>query len=344
MKRSTVFAIWLLSSLACEHTTQPSSDSGPLIAFVTDRNNPSPHEGPTGMLDIYTMRSDGSHQLNLTSSDANDADPCFSSDGSRIVFRSDRSGNSSIYVMNVDGSNLRRLTADTGVIDTKPRFSPDDSRIAFVRISGVSEIVLVNAEGVPYQTSLVSGQSFDGPLFSPDGSQLAYAAFVDDNYEIFVIETQGGPPKRLTNNASFDALGEFSPDGSKICFFSDRDGQSQIYIMDADGGNQKNLSNSFTTDLGPCFSPDGTQILFDRDLDHRDIYVMDLDGGNQVNLTNGNSSNAGARFSPDGRKIVFGTNRDGNYEVYLMNRDGSNQRNLTNSPGVDGGALFQPTS
>lgn len=69
------------------------------------------------------MNPDGSEQTNLTNSPAADGFPAWSPDGSRIIFNSDRDGNSEIYTMDVDGSDLTRVT-DNAEHDDWPRWQP----------------------------------------------------------------------------------------------------------------------------------------------------------------------------------------------------------------------------
>jgi len=72
------------------------------IAFLSERD---------GNLEIYVMKADGSNQTRITNNPAGDLDPCFSPDGTKIAFASERDGGlGEIYVMKADGSNQTRLT------------------------------------------------------------------------------------------------------------------------------------------------------------------------------------------------------------------------------------------
>jgi TolB protein len=69
------------------------------------------------------MSADGSNPMNLTNNSAKDTDPCWSPDGTKIAFASDRDGNLEIYTMAVDGSNITRLT-DNAAEDSSPTWKP----------------------------------------------------------------------------------------------------------------------------------------------------------------------------------------------------------------------------
>ncbi len=117
--------------------------------------------------------------------------------------------------------------------------------------------------------------------------RIAFASDVDGDWEIYLMDADGGNSVRLTHSRRSDYYPFWSPDGTKIAFFSNRDGNSEIYVMDADGGNQKRLTDNPATDKAPCWSPDGTRIAFNSNRDgNYEIYVMDVDGNNPMNLTN----------------------------------------------------------
>jgi TolB protein len=132
-------------------------------------------------VDIWKSRPDGSQAVNLTSdSSANDAWPDFSPDGRRIVFRSARDGNQEIYLMNADGTGVRRLTWHEAT-DTMPAFSSRGDRIAFTsQRDGDYEIYILqlNADGSPGQLERVTnspGRDMH-PRFSPDDKWLLFTS------------------------------------------------------------------------------------------------------------------------------------------------------------------------
>ena len=120
-------------------------------------------------------------------------------------------------------------------------------------------------------------------------ARIAFMSDRDWNWEIYVMDNDGGNPQNITNNPGDDKDPSWSPNGKRIAFSSTKNRQTDIYVMDADGGNRRNITNHPDRDWNPSWSPDGKRIAFvssrTRDL-NRDIYVMDANGGNPRNLTN----------------------------------------------------------
>ena len=284
----------------------------------------------------------------------------------KIVFSSDRDGNWEIYVMDADGGNQRRLTNNPGR-DRSPSWSPDGKRIVFVSNKDghvrndrpTAEIYVMDADG-GNQRNLTNNPDRDiSPSWSPDGKRIAFVSdrAVDGgeavhNYEIYVMDADGGNLQRLTNNLTEDEYPSWSPDGKRIAFSARRDGHFEnelgityeIYVMDTDGENEQRLTENRNNDWNPSWSPDGKRIAFmsDRkgDAVSFDIYIMNADGGNQQKLTNNRGWDGSPSWSPDGKRIAFMSYRDRNRvghntEIYVMDADGGNLQNLTNNPHAD---------
>ena len=215
----------------------------------------------------------------------------------QIAFVSNRAGDHiiyKIYVMDANGKNLRRLT-DNHHSELEPSWSPGGKRIAFV--SGRDrnlEIYVMDTNGRNQRNLSNNPVNDRHPSWSPDGKHIAFTSSGDRkiadlhaNWQIYVMDTDGGNRRNLTKNASRDENPSWSPDGKRIAFDSYRDGNHEIYVMDTDGKNQRNLTNNPSKDRDPSWSPDGKRIAFSSNRARKkpEIYVMDADGGNPRNLT-----------------------------------------------------------
>ncbi|MGH2974699.1 MAG: TolB family protein [Solirubrobacterales bacterium] len=192
--------------------------------------------------DIFVMRSDGSHQKNLTQTPASEYSASFSPDGRHILFESDRTGKDQLYLMKADGSDQRRIISDPHDNDD-PVFFPSGEKVAFTRYAnGSSEIYTVRLDGTHLHRVTVNSRPDYFPDVSPDGKSIAFNENLSqDNPELYVMRADGSHKQRLTNTSQgreFDAT--FSPDGSKIAF--DRSttamGDYDVAMMNADGTDQ----------------------------------------------------------------------------------------------------------
>ncbi len=153
-------------------------------------------------------------------------------------------------------------------------------------------------------------------------TKIAFTCWRDGNFDICVIDGDGGNEVRLTDDPAKDREPSWSPDGTRIAFNRDH----HIYVMDSDGRNLIELTGG----RNPAWSPHGTKIAFTRYQALKEqVWIMDADGGNQVPLTHW-GMNYDPAWSADGVRIAFVTRRrHPGYEIYAMDSDGSNQVRLT---------------
>jgi TolB protein len=109
--------------------------------------------------------------------------------------------------------------------------------------------------GVETQITHSPGWCYD-PVFSPDGSRIAYVSSESGNDEIYTTGIDGSNPQRLTTNVwEWDKHPSWSPDGRQIVFVSNRDvGRRQLWIMNADGSEQRPLFASPQEDWDPVWA------------------------------------------------------------------------------------------
>jgi serine/threonine protein kinase len=261
--------------------------------------------------------------------------------GGRIAFVSNRDGNNEIYVMNADGSGVKRLTINQAD-DASPSWSPDGTAIVFVSNRDSNyEVYVMNDDGADV-TRLTNSQSADwGASWSPGGSRIAFVSDRDGDDDIYVTSLDGTGERNLTGNTADDWWPCWSPDGKRIAFVSDRDGGSEIYAMDADGSNVDRLTNDSGFDLS--WSPDGIHIAFVSERDGNwEVYVMNADGSGQRNLTNNPAQDWWPWWSPDGGQTLFVSDRDGDHDIYVTNADGGDVTHLTNNTDWDACPCWSP--
>ena len=254
----------------------------------------------------------------------------------RIVFTSNRSGNFDIWVMNADGSGLQQLTTTRGG-DRIPAWSPDGSKIVFMKASFNPDLYVMNANGTNVLRLTDAVDEDCCPDWSPDGSKIVFhSRRANQQFDIYVMNADGSNERVLASHPGYDGTATWSHDGSKIVFRTTRFNGNDIAVMNADGSNVRRITTGGRLNRVPQWSPVDDRILFASNRTGNDeIYVVNADGSGLRQLTFSPAREDEPEWSPDGRKILFSSTRDGNEELYVMNADGSSPVRLTNHPGVD---------
>jgi len=207
-------------------------------------------------MEIWSSHRDGAQLKRLTNAKGYDAEASYSPDGKLIVFCSNRHAYSEslstdeqkrletdksyfcdLYLMNADGSKVKRLTRTKGY-DGGPFFSPDGQRIVWRRFdeSGViANIFTMKLDGSDVRQLTDFGCMSWAPYFHPSDDYVIFTAnkLGFENFELFIVDALGQrEPVRVTFKEGFDGLPVFSPDGQKLCWTSGRtsDQKSQLFM------------------------------------------------------------------------------------------------------------------
>jgi hypothetical protein len=279
-------------SPADELALELERQSGPVIAFAR------PGKG------IFTISPDGSNEAQVTT-EPTDTAPALSPDGKKIAFSGIRDGSQGLFVANIDGTELKRLTQNQ-LRGGDPAWSPDGTKIAF-------SSSVTNEQGRP-------------------------------SVQLFVMNADGSGVQRVTTGAGGSAAGalfaSWSPDGSSIAFEGLGATGTGICTVAVTGGPGTcvKLPNwpHIAAGTEPAWSPDGTLLAFDvqrASIDSQGNGVPDWNGVGTVGLGGGEPTQlvelgSSASWSPDGSQLVFVLAGD----LYIVSADGSNMRQLTRTP------------
>lgn len=260
------------------------------------------------------------------------------------------SGIYQIYKVNLDGTGLTQLTFDPNLLyNDWPRWSPDGSKIAFVRGLGyeINQITIMDSDGSNIRG--ISNPWYESykPAWSPDGSKLAYSQYIiwTAMPEIFYADTasiDGSLETRVTYLYGTAYNPHWSSDGSKIYFQSGTVAGSlgvsygNFFSIDTATGNIERFStDAIDNESNGHLSPDETQIVFFMGPygSNRRIYRTDINLSFIDTLTGG-PQDTDPRWSNDGSKIIFIKDESSDplyqcYNIYVMNPDGSDLIHVT---------------
>jgi TolB protein len=228
-----------------------------------------------------------------------------------------------------------KLTGERGVFST---------RIAYVVKQGSRfELRVADADGHGAQAILISPEPIVSPVWSPDGTRMAYVSFQNKKPILFVQSlTARQQPAPVANYKGSNSAPAWSPDGRHLAAVLTKDGSSQIYLMNADGSGLRRISFSGVIDTEPFFTPNGQSIYFTSDRGGSpQIYRMPSGGGEAMRVTFEGDYNVSPRVSPDGRFLAYISRISGRFQLMIMDIETRQIQALTEGP-TDESPSFAP--
>jgi len=230
-----------------------------------------------------------------------------------------------LYVANIDGTGLTRLTTDSaGVLE--PQLSPDGSRILFLRWYGPGRdslsVTVIEADGTNL-VRLTQDRSDNYPTWSPDGTKIAYERNADSptTRSLWVMNADGSGQHMLYSADSLYGADEFSWATKDYLIGGSFFG---LYRIRADGSGIEQFFSglNFSYYWHPRMAPDGRRIAFSfQPADSSvNIYTVKADGTDLKQITTG-SVGGYPEWSPDGARIGYFLDA---VEWWCVNADGSN--------------------
>ncbi len=249
-----------------------------------------------------------------------------------VVFVSDRAGGGyfDLYISNLDGSNMRKLTDNT-VDDLYPNTSPDGKQITFTsEVDGLWQLFVVNIDGTGLRQITTSNTLNAYSDWSHCGQYLFYESRVGDVWELYRIGVDGSNPTRLTfNTESHDWHPATHPFRPKVLF--ETGSPEDFKIMDYHGDHVHEVTIDDQRNRVPYFSSDGRTIVYSRYLGAQaEVFIMDINGEILAQITAMGGTNTHPIFSPCDRYIGFDSNISGKEQVYIYSFEDGTIFNVVN--------------
>ena len=293
--------------------------------------------GTSGVRGIHMVGSFGEGDVRLTYFASDERDPSWSPDGSYIVYARLVGSDYDLWIHKVGDPTTQAddddypLLTRPGSSETRPAWSPDGKRIAFVTNGGAvgpdAEIAIVDIEisftgavqpakdgfGMPKVVQITNNDSVDfDPTWSPDSKHIAFSSTRTGNRDIFAMLDLSCPEwtaacpgsLQLTTNLANDSNPAWSPDGERIAFVSDRDGNREIYVVTVSTGGETAESPAIRITDNPANDEDPTW--------HEAVCLPsdDIDG-------NGNPDNDGDGLCDSWETSGIDVNHDGIIDLNL---------------------------
>ena len=250
------------------------------------------------------MNPDGSEQVNLTQHPTEDFEAAWSPTGEQILFVSDRGGVRDLYVMDVDGSNVRRVFKRK-IKATKrgPTWSPDGKRFAYVHRDWdrrkfslyLGRFGEEDVESLPYVGS---------PAWSPDGSEIVgnVSHALGSRLTFINLDTRDREQPLPDKTLPWQYLPSWSAAGDRLAITGnkhprpailDRElheawrDKTTVYIVNRDGTGLRQLLEEAGPNISvAALSPNGLEVLYYQEINgHEQLFKLDINSGVQTQLT-----------------------------------------------------------
>ncbi len=350
-------SVALLSRATAKKAIPRNLRTVPLTSFSGSERQPSfspdgmqivfGWNGENGSTDwnIYTKPIAGETPVRLTKAVATDLNPQWSPDGEWIAFTRRAQNGNGIYLVPAKGGPERRIYELHSAIaweDPGLSWSPNGRFLAFPdgrsqeTPSSIYMLNVASEQARPLTHPLNSWDGDFGPVYSPDGSKIAFVRGADAaTRNVYVIASGGGEPKQLTFNGRLIFGLSWMSDSSAIVFSSDLGGTPALWRVPVSGGEPERLPVGTEGAITPAISRKGASLAYAQGTSSWSLMRVSLRNSKEAasKVLSSSEQDSAPKFSPDGRRVAFQSWRSGSQEIWTCDSDGKNPGRLTSFEG-----------
>ena len=224
-----------------------------------------------------------------------------------------------------------------------------DARIAYVtakqKAGGAVTYLLqaADTDGFNSQNLLTSDEPIMSPVWSPDGTKLAYVSFEHGVPEIFIHDIHTAKRELVSKFAGINGAPAWSPDGTRLALTLSKDGNPDVYILDLRNKHLMRMTKHWSIDTEAVWMPDGKSLVFTSSRSgNPQLYQISIDAGDRPQrLTFEGKYNANASVSWDGKTISFVQGESNAFRVAVLYLETGLVQVVTEGP-LDESPEFSP--
>lgn len=219
---------------------------------------------------------------------------------------------------------LLMVTGQSGMFNTK---------IVYTQSEGGSKEIFESDFDGGNPVQLTHDHSIDlSPVWSPDGSRIAYVSYRDGSPKVYVMNVASRSSRMICGYSGMNITPAWRPGGNELAVALSKGGVQDLYLVSASGGIVRKLGVGFGSSISvsPNWSPDGRKLAYvSNEAGGPQIYILDVSSGQKRRLTYSGKYNTSPAWSPKGDWIAYCAQGGGGFDIHVISPDGGSDHALT---------------